>query len=626
MTTIRRIPLVASVLFAVALGVRLLDLSLLSASPYWIPDSGDARFYEDWALRILRGEWTDGMAFYGLPGYPYLLAGFYWVFGKDPFLVGAFQATLDAGTAALIFLISHRIFQRDSLATVSREPDSSVPATTLASLIPSILAALGYAFLQPAQAFSIILMPTALAVFAFWWLLWVAMRLEPGTRNLPWVSLACGTVIGITSTAVGTMMALAPLFVLRCFQLGGRRWTKGAALALLLLLGIFAGAAPCWMHNRFIAHDPVFLSAHSGINFYLGNHPGATGYPHIPEGLRAGQSQLLEDSITVAERTEGKPLKRGQVSKFWSDQATSFIHSHPADWLRLTAAKIGNFFNRFEYDDLSSLPIFRAERLVLPGLRYGDLALLALPGVFIGVWRYPQFRLTACAILLLLAALLPVFVTERYRLSAAPGLAISAGIFIHFAFRLLRRRNWLGLSACAAGIALSALIVFAPRSPDILGSLIPYNYGIQALAAGDLDKAQANLEEAIAISPESAEVNFGVGNLWMAKNDTRKARGFYRKTIELDPRHDRAYNNLGVVASMDGRPDLAVKFLETALTLKPDDGEAHYLMARELGKLSRPEEALSHLEEAERFLGDRRELRELRRELGNPQTPADTPP
>ncbi len=49
-------------------------------------------FYNAWALRILRGEWTNHYAFYGLPGYPYLLAGIYKAFGYSPFLPGFLQA------------------------------------------------------------------------------------------------------------------------------------------------------------------------------------------------------------------------------------------------------------------------------------------------------------------------------------------------------------------------------------------------------------------------------------------------------------------------------------------------------------------------------------------------------
>src|SRR5580704_6147938 len=76
----RSIPPVAWV-FIVAFAIRLTVLSWFFKSPYFLPDSGDMKFYNDWALRILHGQWTDHQAFYGLPGYPFFLAIIYGIVG-----------------------------------------------------------------------------------------------------------------------------------------------------------------------------------------------------------------------------------------------------------------------------------------------------------------------------------------------------------------------------------------------------------------------------------------------------------------------------------------------------------------------------------------------------------------
>ena len=67
---------------------------------------------------------------------------------------------------------------------------------------------------------------------------------------------------------------------------------------MLLLVGVGIGTAPCWVHNYVVTRDPVLLSAHSGINFWIGNNPSANGYPRFPPGLHAGQAAMLQDSIT----------------------------------------------------------------------------------------------------------------------------------------------------------------------------------------------------------------------------------------------------------------------------------------------------------------------------------------
>ena len=89
--------------FPAVLFLRLIALARLTGSPFLFPAHGDMHFYNDWALRILRGQWTDHLAFYGLPLYAYLLAAIYKVFGYSPFLPAFVQACLDAGTAVIIY-------------------------------------------------------------------------------------------------------------------------------------------------------------------------------------------------------------------------------------------------------------------------------------------------------------------------------------------------------------------------------------------------------------------------------------------------------------------------------------------------------------------------------------------
>ena len=85
-------------LFLIALAVRLLALVRLTHSSMLIPSRGDMHFYNDWARQILHGQLTQQLAFYGLPGYAYLLAFLSRLLGENPFIPGSLQAVLDAGT------------------------------------------------------------------------------------------------------------------------------------------------------------------------------------------------------------------------------------------------------------------------------------------------------------------------------------------------------------------------------------------------------------------------------------------------------------------------------------------------------------------------------------------------
>ncbi len=74
------------------------------------------RFYDEWALRIARGELTDHHAFYGLPLYPYVLAVFYNLFGHNLFVPALVQICADSVTAVLIFKSAVLAFDRSGPA------------------------------------------------------------------------------------------------------------------------------------------------------------------------------------------------------------------------------------------------------------------------------------------------------------------------------------------------------------------------------------------------------------------------------------------------------------------------------------------------------------------------------
>src|SRR5437870_3715688 len=97
-------------LLGVVFALRLFALSRLTQSALLLPSRGDMHFYNDWAREILRGQFTQPLAFYGLPGYAYLLAFLYKLFGENPFIPGLLQAAIDAGIAVLIYQICVRIF------------------------------------------------------------------------------------------------------------------------------------------------------------------------------------------------------------------------------------------------------------------------------------------------------------------------------------------------------------------------------------------------------------------------------------------------------------------------------------------------------------------------------------
>ena len=554
-------------------------------SPFLLPSRGDMHFYNDWAQRILRGQLTDHLAFYGLPLYPYLLAILYRVFTYNPFVPAFLQACLDAGTAVVIYVLARDIFQRSDhnviTALVRKQWDLAGPNQAKRL---GVIAACAWAFFIPAQTYTVILMPTAWFVFAFWLVVWRIAK----NKNAPAAKecLLLGLLIGITAMGIATILVLLPLILAALLikpKIGRRKpWQIFGLGAALCVAGVAAGTSPCWIHNYFIARDPVVLSAHSGINFWIGNNPIANGYPRFPPGLRAGQAAMLEDSIAVAETAAGHPLKRSEVSDYWSAKARSYISNNFGAWLKLIALKLRNFWNAFQYDDLSIITNLREQRIILPGLSFGIVAALGIPGIFLA-WRFaPQSRWITAAILLHMFSLLAVFVTERYRLAVVPGLLLFAVFGLSILWESCVAGDYRRLVVYITLLVGSTIFVSWPQRDPSLWALDAYNSGWQALESNNLMLAEDKLAIAYAYVPDNGETNFALGNLRLAQGDLDNAKSFYRRVLEIDPKHKGALNNLGVIAFDNRELDFAEMFFRRAADIDSRNAKTHFLLAKTL--------------------------------------------
>lgn len=628
-------------LFLLTFAVRLIVLVRFADSLNFLPEGDDMKFYTDWAIRILHGQWTDHQAFYGLPGYAYCLALIFKIGGFNPFSVGLIQALFDSGISVLLWQISGEVFSD------SGRGEKNGISPRKADFI-GVGAALAWTFFTPAQAFSAVMMPTDWQVFAYYLCLWFAMKTHTASWWKPWLFL--GLFCGFVAMLVATILFAVPLLIIAIFRsvdvgqpFKARLPKIGAAIATLVA-GLYIGASPAWIHNYFIAHEPVMLSAHSGINFWIGNNPVATGYPKMPPGIRATQEGLLKDSITLAESAAGRKLTRAEVSKYWSAQAKAYISTHFHAWMRLMGTKFANFWNAYQYDDLSIIKLLRDEGILLPGLKFGFIAALGLAGLIPALWRFPKSAWVVAAVLLHLCALMPVFVTERYRLAAVPGLMIlgAAGLWIFWQNLVLS--DWLHAGLYIALSAGATWFVSIPRQDTGLWSLDFYKAGIRATTAAQLeqargnfpgavaplDRAQRNLETAYAYVPNNADIDFALGNLWLARADQAtndehtkiadrtKAKLLYRLALNLSPHHAGTLNNLGVLALEEKRSRLAATFFKTALETEPDDAKTHYLLARAYSEDNQLDAARAEIETALRLRPNQKQFEALRDKLNAP--------
>ena len=589
----------------------------------FLPVQGDMKFYNDWALRILGGQWTDHQTFYGLPGYAYWLALVYAVVGYQPYAAVFLQALAQAGTATLLFRLGSLAFgRRDETETLPVLGQR--PAGTAAGL----LAALGWMTCAPAQAYATVLMPTCYFIAAFWFVVWWTLRRWRDGRPSLAAFGGLGLFMGVVAMMVANILFLVPLVLAAlCLR---REWAgtvrARAASAACLLGGVLLGSSPCALHNRLIAHDPVYLSAHSGINFFVGNNPLANGYPKVPPPLHTDQRGMLRDSILWAEQAAGHPLKRSEVSAYWSGRAGEFIHGQPLAWGRLLLVKLGNFWNGFEYDDLGVFFAFREGGVLLPGPGFALAALLGLPGLVLAVARRPRARWVAAAVALHMGSVLTVFVTERYRLAAVPGLLLLGSFGVVELARAVaagrgtwaRRASWRThgplLGGCAAACLVAAVLGHRPVDLQVR-YVNDFNSAVADIENGQLDRAERKLTHVLAGNPANAETLFALGNVWMTRGDRERAKFYYRKTLQIDGHHHRGLNNLGVMAMQERRWPLAELFLARAFAAEPDDAKTCYLLAQTRRERDDLRGASLAIDEARRISPDDEQINQFRRDL-----------
>ena len=277
--------------------------------------------------------------------------------------------------------------------------------------------------------------------------------------------------------------------------------------------------------------------------------------------------------------------------------------------------KLRNFWSAFQYDDLSVITNLRSQGVVWPGLYFGIVAVFGLAGMIV-CWRHaPASRWISAAVLLQIVALLTVFVTERYRLPAVPGLLVLgvSGLFLFWRDFLVRQYRPVGVYSVV--LIGAVLLVSWPQRDPSLWALDAYNSGWQALESGNLALAEQKLSLARRYVPSNPETNFALGNLRLAEGKIEKAASFYLATLEYDRNHRGALNNLGVMALGAKQYDMAEMWLRRAEAVDGQNAKTHFLLAKTLLEKADHGSARREIDVAIALRPNQGEFKRLKQEL-----------
>lgn len=159
---------------------------------------------------------------------------------------------------------------------------------------------------------------------------------------------------------------------------------------------------------------------------------------------------------------------------------------------------------------------------------------------------------------------------------------------------------------------------------------------LAAYAQVRMDYAQAieSYEKLAKVLPEDAEIQFNLARLYEQSGALDKAREYYGKVLERDPKSVDAQLAMGRIENKSGNPQGGLEYLNRALTLaiqlENEEGRATVLQAIGIAyrMLNKQDEALRNYQESlaiKRRLGDKRgmasslnEIAQIQERLGNP--------
>jgi len=549
--------IILGVIMLVGLIVRIVYLSELEHSAYANMLSLDSRFYRELALSILAGDKLPAGALTFNPLYPFFLVIVFKLFGGALLVPRLLQAALGLGTVAFTYLAAGKLVE----GPWKGRPSAGVIAGGAACM------AILYA---PFVLYEGMIVSTSIEIFLLAAAFAQALALDhdllglrpvtiAGRRVPPRLSaLVLGAILG--AGALGRpnlfllLIAALPLWLI----VRHRRKRRGLVPAVVCVVGALALLLPPIIHNARSTGKFVPVTAHGGINFYIGNRPGTLGTYDPPADMRADMRGLIEDARERAETDLGRSLTDADVSDYYFHQALAAVRSDPAAWLRLLGRKLLLFWNGAEVPDLPDAFFYgqAAPVLKLLCLPFAVVASLGLAGLVVlsrsGRNRSIVFIFVGAG----LVSVLLFYVNARYRLPLVPILMLAAAFFIAWAVRELSRKRWRHVLLLAMLVA--AMLVVSTRTLVRVNRSAAYTFlGNYDIENGQEKAGEDAFIEAYRLDPDRVEAMVNYARVLVKRGELDRSAEIYARAYSMMPRFPRLAAEYGSVMEKLGRRDEA---------------------------------------------------------------------
>jgi Flp pilus assembly protein TadD len=593
--------LIFAALLLAAVVVRAIFLVQLGRSELGDVLSLDSRFYLEIAHGIVAGEALPPGALTFNPLYPLFLAGVFRIFGEGLLAPRVIQLVLGLLTIVLVYCAGARIVEG---------PREGRPSGRAVAVISTAMAILYAQFVL----YEGMLLSTSLEVFLLAGAFVLALSLDEdlkgerfmmlGSRRIPpWLAgVLLGALCGIGSLGRPNLFLLLAVALPIWLILGNRRKRRGLMPALGCIVGAALFIAPTIAYNAARTGRFVPVTAHGGINFYIGNLPESRGVYRPPADIRADMRGMLDDAKAKAEAETGRSMTQPEVSDYFFRAALDTIAHDPAAWLRLMGRKFVLFFNGAEVPDVPSV-YFCEKACGVLGFLFVPFSVIAPLGIcgFFVLLRSRRNRsvvslFLACAIV----SVLLFFVNVRYRLPAVSILITLSGFLIAWAARELSRSRFKRVALTAAA-AVALFLLVSNRTMVQVSPSAAYAYlGNYYIEHGNEAKAAAAFAEAYRLDPAQSEAMINYARILRRQNRLQESAELYGRAYERNPRFPRLALEYGSVLELLGRREDAKRLYREALSTggAPERVLACRLLAQSALAEGKKDEAISWVKRA----------------------------
>ena len=575
----------------------------------------DSLFYHEIALRLSSGGGMPGGAISFNPLYPFFMAAVFRIFGDSIDAVRILQFIIGIVTVCLVYFAGKRLAAKES----GRDPGGEITGALAAAC------ALLYA---PLTFFEGNIIGTSLVTFLVTAAFFIALVIDQDHRGATaakaplLLSLLLGGILGAGALGRPNLFfLLIPVLPIWLIVRHGRR--RGILLAAACVAGTILLLLPPLVHNISRAGSFVPVTTHGGINFYIGNRPGASPVYDPPEGMRMDMRGLIEDARTVASMRSGRELTDAEASDYWMGEAVDGIMTDPGGWLALLGRKLLVYWNGVEIPDVLDVSFYRESCPILRLLfiPFAVISPFSLLGLVIFIKKGHDRSVVLVFIIASVASVLLFYINTRYRLPAVPILTLMSAVFLgRLAFDIKNRKFQEAVVLLAVITAL--LIFISTREVVEINRSANYAFlGNHYMRIGQEEKAHDAFATAYELDPDNIGAQINYARILSMQGKLNEAEQLYRKAYS----YRRDYPNLtieyGSLLDQMGRREEAKELFRLTLAFgrKRESVTACKLLSRTAYAEGHRDEAIMWIRKALEIVPGDKDLIEILHKLERAQ-------